>query len=241
MDGYGRRHGVLRPVVEDLYHLAPVPVVYRVLDVADLSQLNRALIDEARATYGEEALEVPDRRQAQTLGNPPESRDDIWSETQSTPVGIWHRVPTNNFLDQPAECVVRLRRILEERYLFALAATGEADGTDAIEPWISESWIQFYKNGDDKVLHSHDRYGPPYPEHPWAGAYYLHDGDPDATMPYSGVFSFRIRDTNYFIRPKPGLLVIWPASVLHEVHPFYGRTERIVINFNINSRSRRGG
>ena len=31
--------------------------------------------------------------------------------------------------------------------------------------------------------------------------------------------------------------MLWPADILHEVHPFYGERPRIVINFNINSRS----
>ena len=56
-------------------------------------------------------------------------------------------------------------------------------------------------------------------------------------MPYSGMFSFRVRQTSYYVRPKPGLLLMWPADVLHEVAPFYGKDERIVINFNINLQS----
>lgn len=54
-------------------------------------------------------------------------------------------------------------------------------------------------------------------------------------MPYSGVLSFRVRNVNYFVRPAAGLLILWPADVLHEVHPFYGARERVVINFNINA------
>jgi hypothetical protein len=238
MNEYGRTHDILRPVTGDLFHFAPVPLVYRELDLPDLEELNAALIAEARATYSGPVLEVPDRRHVEDLGQAPEFSDDLWSETQVTPVGIWHRVPTNNFLDVQAECVKRLRSIIEERYLFALTATGSVDSTDGLEPWVSESWIQFYKNSDDKVLHNHERYGPPYPEYPWSGAYYLHDGDPDPTMPYAGVFSFHVRRANYFIRPKAGLLMLWPADILHEVHPFYGAKERIVINFNINTRHR---
>ena len=86
------------------------------------------------------------------------------------------------------------------------------------------------------MLHNHERYGPPYPQHRWSGAYYIADGTPDETMPYSGMFSFRVRGTNYFVRPRPGLLMLWPADILHEVHPFYGAERRVVINFNINGR-----
>jgi hypothetical protein len=55
-------------------------------------------------------------------------------------------------------------------------------------------------------------------------------------MPYSGMFSFRVRQTSYYIKPKPGLLLMWPADILHKVAPFYGKSERVVINFNINIR-----
>lgn len=55
-------------------------------------------------------------------------------------------------------------------------------------------------------------------------------------MPYSGMFSFRVRQTSYYIKPKPGLLLMWPADILHKVAPFYGKSEQVVINFNINIR-----
>ncbi len=72
------------------------------------------------------------------------------------------------------------------------------------------------------------------PRHRWAGAYYVDDGAPDPSMPYSGVLSFRVRDQNYLFRPKPGLLLLWPSEILHEVHPFYGTRDRVAINFNIS-------
>ena len=38
---------------------------------------------------------------------------------------------------------------------------------------------------------------------------------------------------SYFIRPKKGMLIIWPYDIVHSVKPFYGETHRCVINFNI--------
>jgi Putative 2OG-Fe(II) oxygenase len=239
MNEYGRNLDILRPVSEDLYHFAPVPLIYRDIEVEDLAALNRQLLEVARSQLTPQQLEVPDRRQIDSLGRAPEVRDEAWSETQVTAVGIWHRVPTNNLLDVPAGSVKILRSIIEERYLFAVAATGELAPGEKVSPWVTESWIQFYQDGDDKVLHNHERYGPPYPEHRWSGAYYIADGTPDETMPYSGMFSFRVRGANYFVRPRPGLLMLWPADILHEVHPFYGKDQRVVINFNINGRPER--
>jgi hypothetical protein len=233
LNEYGRIRDILHPHRDDLYHLAPVPVYYREFDDAELEDLNRQLIEIAKQALPEPIREVPDARHAHTLGSVPTFKDASWSETQTTPVGVWHRVPVNQFLDLPEGPVTRLRSVVEDAYRSAIAITEQCDDT---EPWITESWIQFYKDGDYKVLHNHERYGPPYPDRRWVGAYYVDDGAPDSTMPYSGVFSFSVRRVKYFIRPRAGLLMLWPADILHEVHPFYGERQRIVVNFNINSR-----
>jgi hypothetical protein len=231
---FGRSYDVLIPATEDLHYLAPIPVIYHQLAALDLDTFHADLIEIARSTLTEPQIEVPDVRHKDDMGKNFEFNDDAWSETQIPAIGVWHGVPTNSFLDIPAEPVRRLRALVEERYRFALKATAHID---ADQPWISESWIQFYKDGDYKVLHNHERYGPPYPEQRWSGAYYLQDGNPDTSMPYAGMFSFRVRQTNYYIRPKAGLLLMWPADILHEVAPFYGADERVVVNFNINEKA----
>jgi hypothetical protein len=67
----------------------------------------------------------------------------------------------------------------------------------------------------------------------WSGAFYLNEGKPLKTHKYSGLFSFKIRNKNYYIRPKNGLMLMWQSDLLHEVHEFYGEEERIVLNWNI--------
>lgn len=227
---YGRYEANFLKYRDDIYHLAPIPVVYKKLK--NVKQLNEKLIKTAQKGFAPEILDVPDERHIHNLGNPITFPDEIWKETQIPAVGIWHRVPTNNFLNFNQEEVIKLRSIIEKEYSKALRITANLTN---IKPDISESWIQFYKNGDTKVLHNHERYGPPYPSERWAGAYYIDDGNPDPHMPYSGVFSFRVRDSNYYVKPQAGLLMMWPADILHEVHPFYGSKTRIVINFNINA------
>lgn len=231
---FDRTSDILLPVADDLHHLAPVPIIYHLFHASDIDTFHLDLIRIARESLTEPEREVPDVRHQDDMGQRFEFTDDSWSERQPPAIGLWHGVPTNSFLDNPVPSVQRLRSLIEDRYRFALQATG---GVDAENPWISESWIQFYKDSDDKILHNHERYGPPYPEERWSGAYYLHDGQPDPAMPYAGMFSFRVRQVNYFIRPKAGLLLMWPSDILHEVAPFYGKDERIVINLNINTRA----
>ena len=67
----------------------------------------------------------------------------------------------------------------------------------------------------------------------FSGGYYLSDGNPIKDHPYSGTFAFHIRGERHYIRPKAGMLMMWPHDLLHSVAPFYGETYRTVINFNI--------
>jgi len=230
MEG-GRYPGRLFPHADDVYLLAPVPLVMLEQPGRGRRAWHAQLMADARHAFSEEVLDVPDVRHVNDLGKPPTFAEDHWMERQAPAVGVWHQVPTNQFLSLDTPAVRRLRGLVEAAYLKGLAAFGEPAG----RAHISESWIQVYRNGDYKVLHNHERYGPPYPESRWVGAYYLDDGRPDPHMPYSGMLSFRIRNENHFVRPKAGLLLIWPADILHEVHPFYGSSDRVVVNFNINS------
>lgn len=229
---YARKSNILHHFSEDLYHLAPVPFVYHQVEKEKLTAFHADLVEEAQCAFSEPVLEVPDVRHIGDMGSLPKFNDTSWSEDHLPAIGVWHHVPTNAFLELKAPSVNKLRTLIEERYLNALKLTEGGEH----EPWISESWIQFYKASDYKVLHNHERYGPPYMNNAWAGAYYIDDGGPDPSMPYSGVLSFRVRQTNYYFPPRSGLLLMWPSDILHEVHPFYGSRERIVVNFNINTK-----
>mgnify|MGYP005685766071 CR=1 FL=1 len=231
MGKYGRDDAELINVTGSLYGFAPIPFVLHQERPADLQSWHDSLIQDACEAYTADVLDVPDERHIDDMGDPPEPTPDAWCEDQIPPVGVWHRVPTNGFLGLDTPAVSRLRALIESHYQHALEHLG------CIEPGahISESWIQFYSDTDHKVLHNHERYGPPHPPDRWAGAYYIDDGAPDPHMPYAGVLCFRVRGRRHFFRPRPGLLLIWPADVLHEVHPFYGQRERVVVNFNINT------
>lgn len=165
---YGRTPNILHHFVGDVFHLAPIPLVYHRVAEEDIEGWHAQLVREAREAFSESVLEVPDVRHIHDMGTPRNFRDTTWSEEQIPAVGVWHSVPTNGFLKLDTPSVGTLRGLIEERYLHALSATGVGRGH---EPWISESWIQFYKQGDYKVLHNHERYGPPYPHNRWAGAY----------------------------------------------------------------------
>jgi|SRR5215510_1422425 len=223
---------ILHPFRGWVQHLAPIPVLYRHLQFDDLADFNAALMRKARETYSEDILDVPDIRHLEDLGSVPTFPDTAWKEPQKPAVGVWHRVPTNSFLNITDPNVTRLRDIIVESHRHIVDnLREEVYGSSQ----ILENWIQFYRQGDYKVLHNHERYGEPFFQNMWVGVYYVNDGEPDSDKKYSGLLSFSVRGCNYYIRPKPGLLLMWPSDILHEVHPFYGKSHRIVINFHVRN------
>lgn len=236
----------------NLYLLDPIPVWKRKLTSSDLGEdlelFNKKLIDISKSFYSEWETEVPDERHVDTKSILPRyefermDKREFFEHPTSPAVGKWHLVPTNNFLNIEEPEVQKLKSIilsdykkaLEEHFDFENEGTKFGDSTFIMD----ESWLQFYKNGDYKVLHNHLRYDLSPTEHRniWAGGYYIHDGNPDIHQPYSGRFSFSTRNKSYMVKPESGLIMIWPGDILHEVHPFYGSTERICINFNLSTR-----
>jgi hypothetical protein len=236
-----------------LHAVAPVPVWYRKLTAQDVGQdldtFNEKLKQYSHAYYAQWQVEVPDEKHLCKSQLPKSvviqfQEKKTFSQVNNPAIGKWHAVKTNDFLDVPEPEVRLLRQIIMQDYKQAVNEfynsfdkTYLDDSLNNYASHMDESWIQFYKNGDYKVLHNHLKYGfDPKFMNIWAGGYYIEDGMPDKFQPYAGKFSFRVRDYNYYVHPEPGLLMLWPGDVLHEVHPFYGEKERIAINFNLSMR-----
>jgi hypothetical protein len=238
-----------------LHYVAPVPVWYQILTPEevgeDVSTFNEKLKRIANEYYQKWQVEVPDEKHLCKSVFPKHLLKDMvekktFSQKYDPAEGKWHSVPTNNFLSIPEPEVIKLKEIVLNCYQQALEDYHKTLNTFILDysyndckkthkANIDESWIQFYQNGDYKVLHNHLRYGfDPAFEHIWAGGYYIQDGKPDPYQPYAGKFSFRIRDYNHYIKPEAGLIMLWQGDILHEVHPFYGEEERICINFNLS-------
>lgn len=48
----------------------------------------------------------------------------------------------------------------------------------------------------------------------WSGSYYISDGEPDISKPYSGVLTFHVDENNqYHVKPEP-------SNIVHHVNPF---------------------
>jgi hypothetical protein len=222
---------------ENIFHLAPIPVFFKQYNDHDLHDevfnLGFNELTEKEKLMGQELPEQYDTER-QNNYKVEYYKYDQWVEpTEFNPIGSRFSVPPNNFLNRKEECVKLIRKRCEEGYTELLDKINKTHNNN---PKITESWIQFYNptSGRGHNKHNHCRWSPEE-ETPlsFVGGYYLSDGDPIADHPYSGVFTFHLRGMSHFIRPKKGMLLIWPYDIVHSVKPFYGKTHRCVINFNI--------
>src|SRR3954471_4630285 len=114
--------------------------------------------------------------------------------------------------------------------------------------WHGNMWANVNRTGHGNEFHSH-------PGSFWAGVYYVDDGgigaDPslggeleimDPRAPgvamYAPQLAFNMPGglsvgANEVVLPKAGLMVLFPAWLLHQVRPYRGAAERISIAFNL--------
>ena len=222
---------IFHPTSKDnIFHLAPIPVYKRIF--------RNDVITSMAYDFGLEILDAEQKQMGQELPGQYDldrqsnykinyNRQDEWVENHELqPIGSRFYVKPNDFLSiENYEVEVIKRRIK--------AGFKELVGEEGL---ITESWLQYYEptEGRGHYAHNHNRWQHEEEKYKmFSGGYYLSDGDPIKDHPYSGVFAFHIRGSKYFIRPKAGMLLIWPHDIIHSVEPFYGATHRAVINFNI--------
>lgn len=222
---------------QDIFHLAPIPIYKRVFEndiitnkVYDLGL--RILTNEQRKMGQELVGKVDTERDSNYHIN--YNRKEEWVEyNELQPIGSRFWVPPNDFLNYNNSDVEVLKRRIIVGFKTLLENIGISSNK---KPLITESWLQYYEptKGLGHNAHNHNRWKP-NEEKPimFSGGYYLSDGEPVKDHPYSGAFSFHIRGGKYYIRPKAGMLLIWPHDIIHSVDPFYGKSHRAVINFNI--------
>jgi uncharacterized protein (TIGR02466 family) len=104
--------------------------------------------------------------------------------------------------------------------------------------WTMEAWANVNRAGDFNRMHIHGM-------STWSGTYYVDDGDPprdeefgtaieitDPNAQRSSTFFPTALPPGIFIRPQPGLMILFPSYVPHMVMPHRGKKPRISIAFN---------
>jgi uncharacterized protein (TIGR02466 family) len=126
---------------------------------------------------------------------------------------------------------------------------GYGDDEMASYTFFYESWFHVTRSGGYQSLHYH-------PGASWSGIYAVQTGDAVAGRPESGQVKFydprgaafmhvdegnRRTDPRFsaipvYLTHEAGQLVLFPSWLMHEVLPYLGRRERIVVAFNASVR-----
>ena len=131
----------------------------------------------------------------------------------------------------------------------ASRVTCNRQGQPVAITWKANMWANINRAGHGNEFHSH-------PGSFWAGVYYVDDGgigaDPslggelelmDPRAPGSVMYAPHLGFNcpgglsvggNEVVLPKAGLMVLFPAWLLHQVRPYKGNAERISIAFNLS-------
>lgn len=227
--------------LSNIKFLAPIPLFYKVFDDHDLHdrvfKLGFNNLSEVQKRMGQELPNQIDQERIDSyeVGY---HRKDSWVENDDKmPIGSRYFTPPNNFLQYDNNDVKEINNRINAGYKQLIDGLGHHYTTKSHR--ISESWLQYYEptSGRGHNQHNHCNWNRKEETNHFmfSGGYYLADGDPLLDHPYSGVFSFHLRDYQHMIRVKKGLLMIWPSDIVHSVKPFYGQNYRAVINFNIRS------
>jgi uncharacterized protein (TIGR02466 family) len=151
-------------------------------------------------------------------------------------IGGWHS-RTDFFLREESAVVSLISWVTWAvgRMVDATAGPGKFKGTLSITAWAA-----ICRQGAYHAPHSH-------PDSAWSGAYYVDAGTENPDRPLSGVLEFLDPRAGVDsvtgpgdpygepvrIWPQDGLLAIFPSWLYHWVHPYAGRTPRIVVSFNV--------
>jgi uncharacterized protein (TIGR02466 family) len=145
-----------------------------------------------------------------------------------------------------------MAEIVEMAQAAANHLTRDRSGQPARPDWIFSGWANVNGPGDGNLCHFH-------PGNVWSGTYYVDDGgitadpspggtfemlDPRGAAPamlapnlaYAGEGGLGAGATEW-IRPRPGLLVLFPSWLQHQVRAYRGTSERISIAFNLRVRA----
>jgi uncharacterized protein (TIGR02466 family) len=144
---------------------------------------------------------------------------------------------------QAARAVIDTARALADKL------TADRTGQPARVPWRLNAWANVNRAGNANEFHTH-------PGAYWSATYYVDDGGIDADPALGG--EFEIQDprgvapamyapllafampggqsagASELIRPKSGMLVMFPAWLSHGVRPYKGAGVRISVALNLS-------
>jgi uncharacterized protein (TIGR02466 family) len=154
-----------------------------------------------------------------------------------TNMGGWHSEPgLLEFCGEVgARLIDRMDAMVKEATLRLYAEFGHPPQRAS---WTLSAWANVNRRGDHNQLHTH-------PGATWSGVYYIDHGEADLTDQATAIHLYdpnparanlffpELSTSNIVFRPEPGLMILFPSYVPHEVPPHRGERERISIAFNV--------
>jgi len=152
-----------------------------------------------------------------------------------------------DFFKSDLQAVQELKSFCEESLMHVVKDVNQYDDDfmNQLVPDIRESWTHITNNNGYHDAHTHLNTS-------WGGIYYLNAGECGEVEDEDGIL--RMNGTNRFyspiqyfcldpsmqylrhdaadISPENGVLVIFPAYLLHSATPYIGKKDRVVISFN---------
>ena len=190
------------------------------------------------------ALDVPDAERINaTLASVILERRAAHPSVQASNAGGWHS--DRHILDWGAPAVLE---VIELAKGMAAQLTADRSGQPIRPAWKVRAWANVNTSGHANVAHYHAGAF-------WSGTYYVEDGgcatDPslggefemlDPRGPGPGMYAPSLKFTGdgasvggaEIIRPKPGLLFLFPSWLMHQVRPYRGTGTRISVAFNFS-------
>ena len=153
-------------------------------------------------------------------------------------VGGWHSNMAFLQSDEPA--VTELKAGIEQRILELNAGIFDGDSGHTGSQFRLDGWANVLRHGGYNSLHSH-------PNAFWSGVFYVNDNDAVDKRPFSGklelidprpeasvTYAEHTRLYGRFLlNPVAGQMIVFPAWLKHQVHPYFGDRARISVAFNV--------
>jgi uncharacterized protein (TIGR02466 family) len=173
-----------------------------------------------------------------------ELRERLCDEARSSPgmrrsnVGGWHSPADLALRVDPCYCAVM--KVIVDGIGATQSKVAAAMGLSP-SPWrvAAEAWAMVMHNGDYTIAHDHG-------DAHWSSTYYVDAGDADLEQtPDSGALA--VLDprrggrpisgidpgSTFTIRPRTGMLVVFPGYLQHYVHAYRGTRPRVAIACNL--------
>lgn len=150
--------------------------------------------------------------------------------------------------DFPDWCGPAGRRVLDQAQALATRLTADREGRAVKPAWKMNAWANINRHDHGNEFHTH-------PGCYWSGTYYVDDGgtgtdpalggefeiqDPRGVAPamYAPMLAFALPGgqsvgASELIRPRAGMLILFPSWLSHAVRPYRGDGTRISIAFNL--------